>query len=293
VTGLTGVVAAARTGQWVSFADGVAALGDPAPMTDPTAGAPPAAAPAPADPAAAGPAAAGTGITAENALRDRPTPGVGASPTRLAAAPPAPVGGGTHAFLAVQDNGVTPVAYDPCRPVHYVLRPDSAPPGGEEIVHAAVARLAAATGLSFVHDGATDETVTEDRALYQPERYGDRWAPVLVAWQTEGENAALAGDVVGQGGSVAVSLGDGPRVFVTGTVVLDAGQFPGILERRDGLETATAIVLHELGHLVGLGHVEDAGQLMYPETRAGVTDLSAGDRTGLARLGRGACVPQL
>lgn len=287
-TGLSGVLAAARAGQWATFADGVAALGAPAPgapapTTGPTTGPHPATAPA----------AAAPGITADHALRDRPTPGVGASPARRAVAPPAPVGGGTHAFLAVQDNGVTPVAYDPCRPVHYVLRPDSAPPGGEEIVHAAVARLGEATGLSFVHDGATDEPVGEDRALYQPERYGDRWAPVLVAWQSEAENAALAGDVVGQGGSVAVSLGDGPRVFVTGAVVLDAGQFPGILERSDGLATATAIVLHELAHVVGLGHVEDAEQLMYPETRAGVTDLAAGDLTGLARLGRGACVPQL
>jgi hypothetical protein len=32
---------------------------------------------------------------------------------------------------------------------------------------------------------------------------------------------------------------------------------------------------------------------MYPETRVGVTDFAAGDLTGLARLGRGACAPDL
>lgn len=222
---------------------------------------------------------------------DRPTPGGGTE--RLVPAPATPVGGGPHSFASLQSNGVSPVAYDPCRAVHYVIRPDQAPAGGEEMVHSAVARLAAATGLRFVYDGPSDEQLVGDREPYQPTRYGDRWAPVLVVWQTDAENAALAGDVVGQGGSIAVSLGDGPRVYVTGTVALDAGQFPDILERSDGRAIAEAIVLHEFAHLVGLGHVDDESQLMNPETVPGVTDLAAGDRAGLARLGRGSCAPDL
>ncbi len=282
-TGLGGVGVASRAWQWPSFADAAAVDADAAgrPGDPGTPGADPVGAPP-----APGPAAPG-------AAPDRPTPGVGAGPARLAVAPPAPAGGGAHGFLAVQDNGVTPVAYDPCRPVHYVVRPDSAPAGGEEMVHAAMTRLSQVTGLRFVHDGATDEPPTPDRQPFQPGRYGDRWAPVLVAWSTAEQDPALAGDVVGQGGSIAVSLGDGPRVYVTGTVVLDAGQFPDILARSDGQAAATGIVLHELGHLVGLAHVDDPGQLMYPETRVGVTDFAAGDLTGLARLGRGACAPDL
>jgi hypothetical protein len=257
-----------------SFAAGSAApTGSAAPAAPTSPGPPP---PAPATPAAP---------------TDRPTPGGNA--TRLAAAPPVPVGGGPHTFASFQLNGATPVAYDPCRPVHYVLRPDQAPPGGEEMVHAAVARLSETTGLQFVYDGVTDEQLTADREPFQPGRYGDRWAPVLVVWQTEAENAALAGDVVGQGGSVAVSLGDGPRVYVTGSVTLDAAQFPDILERRHGQATAQGIVLHEFAHLVGLGHVDDDGQLMHPETVPGVTDFQAGDLAGLARLGRGPCAPVL
>ena len=98
---------------------------------------------------------------------------------------------------------------------------------------------------------------------------------------------------MGRGGSVAVSLGEGPRVYVTGTVSLDAEQFPGILDSRDGEATAAGIVLHEVAHLVGLDHVADASQLLYPETEPGVTDFADGDLTGLARLGQGACVPEL
>ena len=222
---------------------------------------------------------------------DRPTPGAGARPDRWGGVPPAPAEGGAHAFALTQADGTTPVAYDPCRVVHYAIRPDGSPDGGEELVHVAVARVGQVTGLVFVYDGPTDEAPSPERPAFQPDRYGDRWAPVLVAWQTEGENPALAGDTVGEAGSLAVSLGDGPRVYVTGTVSLDAGQFPQIA--ADSPATASGIVLHELGHLVGLDHVDDDSQLLHPETVPGVTDYAAGDLTGLSRLGQGPCVPEL
>jgi hypothetical protein len=230
---------------------------------------------------------------APTAAPDRPT--AGREEARFPRGTPLepPPEGGPHGFVAVQADGVTPVAYDPCRPVHYVIRPDGAPDGGNEVVREAIDRLSEVTGLQFVDDGTTDEATTLDRPIFQPERYGDRWAPVLIAWETEEQNPALAGDTVGQAGSVAVSLGDGPRIFVTGTVSLDAGRLPEILAFRDGGETARAIVLHELGHLVGLAHVEDAEQLMYPEARREVPDFAAGDLTGLAVLARGPCVPEL
>ncbi|WP_245160971.1 matrixin family metalloprotease [Blastococcus sp. CT_GayMR16] len=224
---------------------------------------------------------------------DRPTGGFEASRSPLGYPFEAPPEGGPHTFVAFQADGVTAVAYDPCRPIHYVLRPDGAPEGGEDVVRSAIARMSEVTGLQFIEDGATDEPTTIDRPIYQPERYGDRWAPVLIAWETEEQNPALAGDTVGQAGSVAVSLGKGPRVFVTGTVSLDAGRIPEILGFRDGEETARAIVLHELGHLVGLGHVDDDTQLMYPEARREVPDLADGDLTGLSVLGRGPCVAEL
>ena len=237
--------------------------------------------------------ASGGGVPVAATPSDRPTPGVDASGSPRGVPQPVPAGGGSHAFSLLQADGTTPVAYDPCRVVHYVVRPDGSPAGGEEMVHAAVARLGRATGLVFGYDGPTDEVPTPERAAFQPDRYGDRWAPVLVSWRTAAEAPRLAGDVVGEAGSLAVSLGEGPRVYVTGTVTLDAEQFPEILEQPGGAATASGVVLHELAHLVGLDHVADESQLLHPETVPGVTDYAAGDLAGLARLGQGPCVPEL
>ena len=165
-----------------------------------------------------------------------------------------------------QDDDVTPVAYDPCRPIHYVVRPDNAPYGGEWLIQDAVARVSAVTGLQFIYDGATAEATSDQREPFQPDRYGDRWAPVLVTWDTDAEEPQFAGGIAGLGGSQAVSANDGPGVFVTGTVQLDAAEFADVLSFPDGAAMARAIVLHEFGHVVGLQHVDDPTQLMYPST---------------------------
>jgi Matrixin len=225
-------------------------------------------------------------------VEERPTPGFEVADRPLGTPLPAPARGGSHAFVALQDDGTTPVAYDPCRPVHYVLRPDHAPAGGARVVRDAVDRVAQVTGLRFVYDGVTDEEASTGRESFQPARYGDRWAPVLVSWVSVDEDPVFAGDVAGRAGSVPLSTPGNPTVFVTGTVELDAGEFDDLLDSPGGTRQARGIVLHELGHLVGLDHVGDPRQLMYP-TDAGVFDFAAGDLTGLAALGRGACVPAL
>ena len=199
---------------------------------------------------------------------------------------------GAHAYLNLQPDGVTPVTYDPCVPISYVIRSAHAPEGAAELIEEAVSRVSDATGLEFVDEGMTSEAPTEPRAAIQPEQYGNGWVPVLIAFQTEAENPLLAGTVIGLGGSRAELVGRATRSYVTGSVRLDAAWFAEAMETRYGRAQARATLLHELGHLVGLTHVNDRSQLMFESSNA-VRDFQGGDLDGLAELGRGPCISDI
>lgn len=203
--------------------------------------------------------------------------------------PPVPVSTeGSHAFLHTDESG-RPVGYDPCRPVRYVINPAGMPPAGQQLIDEAVAIVSAASGLKFEYAGSTDEAPAVERTLIQPERYGDAWAPVLIAWSDEATIAELTGEVAGMGGSAAVPGSDGHGQWLAaGRLVLDVADVTTMLERPDGHAQARAIVVHELSHVLGLDHVQDEGELMHPVSSAR-TDLGPGDRQGLALVGQAPC----
>jgi hypothetical protein len=208
----------------------------------------------------------------------------------LGTAEPAPEGSGGFRYLGVEDDGSGhPVRWDPCRPIHYVVRPAGAPPGGDAVVRAAVARMERLTGLRFVRDGVTDEAPRKDRPTMDVARYGNRWSPVLVAWTDPQEYPSMAG-YAGLGGPDAVS-GErrGTRRYVTGVVLLNRDHLSEVRTWPEGRERVAAVVLHELGHLAGLDHIEDASQLMFRRPIALPGVVGDGDRRGLAQLGRGPC----
>jgi hypothetical protein len=222
-----------------------------------------------------------------------PPPGLGEAPAALGA--PAPLSGppsNSFRFVAHQHKSAAPVAFSPCRPIHYVVRPDNTPAGGRAAVTRAIVAVSEATGLRFIYDGATTEPIEEQREPYQPQRYGDRWAPVLIAWATVDEVPDFGIDVAGEARPQGLQGSSGQSFFVTGTVYLDANKARQIAH-RDGPRLVQAIIEHELGHLVGLAHDADKSQLMFPRAQRRVLEYQAGDLTGLARLGQGACAPNL
>lgn len=224
---------------------------------------------------------------------DPPTPGYESESAPLGTPVPLADQSTSYQFMNLPNGEQQFIAYDPCRPVHYAVRADRMPADGQRMITEAVANISAATGLQFVYDGLSEEEPSERRPLVQDERYGDRWAPILIAWATPQENPDLQGETIGLGGSSFVSIGSSPAVYVSGSMMLDAPQISTLLKFPNGYEQARAIVQHELGHIVGLDHVEDRTQLMYAESNLEVTSFGAGDLAGLAQLGRGVCVPEL
>lgn len=196
--------------------------------------------------------------------------------------------GGSHAFMA-EDRG-RPVTYNPCKPIEIVVNDAQAPPGAGRLLDEAVDEVERATGLELRVIGTTDEQPAQHRPNRQPDRYGDGWAPVLLAWTTPEQEARLTGDIAGIGGSIPVSTGmSGDLRYVTGIVFLDGPQFQDLLPQVAGWERARAIVMHELGHLVGLAHVDDPMELMGEQNMIPL-DFGPGDLQGLAALGNGSCL---
>ncbi|MGP0223415.1 MULTISPECIES: matrixin family metalloprotease [unclassified Paenarthrobacter] len=219
--------------------------------------------------------------------RQEPPPGLEEADAPLGTPGPVQRASTSYKFLAVKEDG-TPLAYSPCRPIHYVVNSGAAPASWQPLVEEAVRQASLASGLQFIYDGPTSETPTTNRDGYQPEVYGDRWAPVLIAWTTPEQVPRLTGQTVGLGGSSSIGLSNGYQAYVTGTVSLDAPQFSEIMDSPHGKDIGVAVIMHELGHLLGLDHIDDPRQLMYDEA-SWVRDYASGDRTGLAKLGSGPC----
>jgi hypothetical protein len=201
-------------------------------------------------------------------------------------------------FTAVSNSGVTdpagfrfkdidpstgePVRFDPCSPVSYVVNTTNAPPGAVEDVRAAVAKTSAATGVEFVFEGRTNEPVSIDRPLVQEERYGRRWSPILIAWSRQ-DPALFREHSAGVATNSYAANHAGRLVYVTGTVIMNASHelSPGFGAGR----TWGKVILHELGHVIGLDHVDDPAEVMNPSLVSSPANWGVGDLAGLRKLG--------
>ena len=179
----------------------------------------------------------------------------------------------------------SPVRWNPCAPIHYMTNLAAAPPGADTMVAEAVARISAATGIPFVNDGSTTTVPTSQSAVV-PNPDGT-WKPVIVGWVRPSQTDLLpGGDVVGVGGPAWYEVGGGPKVYVSGNVLIDPDNTASLPRSFGSGTTLGELLLHEFGHLVGLGHTADASQMMYPTLLPlPVAAYGSGDMAGLTALG--------
>jgi len=188
---------------------------------------------------------------------------------------------GAYAFLETRSNG-SPLGFSPCREIGYVVNPAGAPDNWAELVSIAVREVSDATGLQF-----EDEGVTDDRNFSERIDSSGNAEPVIIAWADDSEVDALADDVAGVGGPTLIQRGN-LRSFASGSVILDTDITDRLDRQIGGGNAQLGLLLHELGHLVGLDHVDDPNELMYP-TATSMTAFGPGDLQGLSLLGAIPC----
>ncbi len=71
-------------------------------------------------------------------------------------------------------------------------------------------------------------------------------------------------------------------------MTLDSDAFDDFYSFFSDDDEGRAILLHELGHLVGLDHVDSTDELMFADN-VGKQEFGTGDLNGLVRLGKGRC----
>jgi hypothetical protein len=174
-----------------------------------------------------------------------------------------------------------PTRWNPCQPVHYRLNIKRAPRGALTDINEALRRVRQITGLRFVYDGKT-KFIPQFPNTEQRE-------PLVIAYPKPSQSNywKLAPDEDGFGGvtwhgkHAAVDHG-----FAIVRSDLLKQTTPAHMGFGTGL-TDGGILLHELGHAVGLAHASHPDEIMYPSPANKVAALyGPGDYNGLRILGR-------
>ncbi|MGI8614988.1 MAG: matrixin family metalloprotease [Nocardioidaceae bacterium] len=186
--------------------------------------------------------------------------------------------GNPKAFQFIATVNGRPVHWNKCRRIGFRVHTRGAPVRAIRQAKEAVHRLDATSGLHFVYRGRS-------KAQANPSGKGyPRDTDLVIGWSTPKQSIVPRG-AAGIGGPRWLSTGQ----IVTGFVLLNRNVklTPGFgTGPRNGIQgTIGQVLMHELGHAVGLDHVKDSRQIMYPISTHKLAIYGAGDANGLRRVG--------
>lgn len=219
-------------------------------------------------------------------------PSSGFVPSAVASASVSRAAGNRRAYATM---GNPAPRWNPCAVIGYRFNPARAPKGALTDVKGAIRRISSATGLRFVYRGTTS-AVPQAKRGYNADYPAD--AKLVIAWVYPGKQSEwLAQSKFAGMGGPAWSRGYTAKGKETGMihwagVVLNAkiklsGGF-GAGPRYGWQGTRGQLLMHEIGHAIGLGHpaINDTKQIMYGTMTHKKAVWGAGDLTGLRLVGK-------
>jgi hypothetical protein len=197
------------------------------------------------------------------------------------------------AYQVLPNGKKVVMRWNPCRGHTYKVNLASVPSASRKVIlaetHAAVRLLASRSGLRFTYKGAT-------REVPRVGSYAKQSADIIIAYTTPSKtNYRLSGSTAGVGGYSDRSQSSTVGGTTTYTLAITKGFL--VIDTPDALRYFKAgfgtgvrrgnLLLHELGHVVGLGHMNNRAVLMNPTVTSRTPNgYATGDRAGLAKVGR-------
>jgi hypothetical protein len=196
------------------------------------------------------------------------------------------------------------IRWNPCQAaVTYAVNPRLAgktPAARESAVsdlREAVRRVGNRTGINFRFVGRTTEIPKDTSHQSWSDR--QRAAEIVVAWVNQSRPKTRTNLMSNSGGGYGSGVGgwmmrgwtdsDGHwhAAIGRGFVVINSAQNSLYKPGYGSGMTRGALLLHELGHAMGLGHVGTTREIMYPTMLdRSFSMYKSGDRTGLKKVGR-------
>jgi hypothetical protein len=192
----------------------------------------------------------------------------------------------SYTFMYPNGSNGSSARWNPCAPIRWAVNLSDAPSTALADAQQAVAAVSAATGISFSYVGTTSAIPSPTGAAGQLPSGVD----AVIAWLTPSQFGATGGEA-GYGGNWWISSGGPERIF-QGYAIINGDLAKSLLKPGFGQGYSEGhLLLHELGHMMGLGHTQDESQVMYPQQGPlSPGTYGAGDLAGLRTLGTGGCL---
>ncbi|MEP6559928.1 MAG: matrixin family metalloprotease [Nakamurella sp.] len=185
-------------------------------------------------------------------------------------------------WMATGTDGA-PVSFDRCSPILYQYNQANAPAWMVSDVETSIAEIETVTGLDFVRVSDTTDSPERDPV----DAFGNA-KPVIIGFGSAAQFPNLAGSVVGYAGPYYSAGWDAVRFsgdeYFTGRAVFDIADTSAPTEGFGAGNAFGKVALHELTHLIGLGHVNNTDEIMNPFIIQRAGKYGAGDTVGLRLL---------